>query len=95
MPNDKKAPYLTLARDNRAAIRMKKTQQVGIVCAGLSSNISARESVNLLCDMYPFSSSKMSCANTQVELTACPLCPISILEAVKGFQLSYTFRETR
>lgn len=28
LPNDKKAPYLTQARDNRAAIRMKKTQQV-------------------------------------------------------------------
>jgi len=31
LPNDKKAPYLTMARDNRAAVRMKKTQQV-IVC---------------------------------------------------------------
>jgi len=28
LPNEKKAPYLTQARDNRAAIRMKKTQQV-------------------------------------------------------------------
>lgn len=28
LPNDKKAPYLTQARDNRAAVRMKKTQQV-------------------------------------------------------------------
>ncbi|XP_024945171.1 histone-lysine N-methyltransferase 2C isoform X3 [Cephus cinctus] len=28
LPNEKKAPYLTQARDNRAAIRMKKTQQI-------------------------------------------------------------------
>lgn len=28
LPSEKKAPYLTQARDNRAAIRMKKTQQV-------------------------------------------------------------------
>lgn len=32
LPNDKKAPYLTQARDNRAAIRMKKTQQVISLC---------------------------------------------------------------
>lgn len=28
LPNDKKAPYLSHARDNRAANRSKKTQQV-------------------------------------------------------------------
>lgn len=28
LSNDKKTPYLTQARDNRAASRMKKTQQV-------------------------------------------------------------------
>lgn len=76
LPNDKKAPFLTRARDNRAAIRMKKTQQVGVVSRGLISNTGVRGSVNLLCDMYPFSSSMMSCANTQVKLTACPSCPI-------------------
>jgi len=33
LPTDKKAPYLTQARDNRAAVRMKKTQQVINICA--------------------------------------------------------------
>lgn len=32
LSNEKKAPYLTQARDNRAAIRMKKTQQVNNIC---------------------------------------------------------------
>lgn len=36
-----------------------------------------------LCDTYPFSSSKMSCANTQVKLTACPLCPIPVLTTIE------------
>lgn len=30
LSNEKKAPYLTQARDNRAALRMKKTQQVTV-----------------------------------------------------------------
>lgn len=28
LPNDKRAPYLAQARDNRAAVRIKKTQPV-------------------------------------------------------------------
>jgi hypothetical protein len=31
LPGDKKAPYLQQARDNRAAIRMKKAQQVIVI----------------------------------------------------------------
>lgn len=40
-----------------------------------------------LCESYPLSSLKMSCANTQVKLTACPLCPIPVLTII---EISFT-----
>lgn len=52
LPTEKKNPYLSQARDNRAAIRMKKTQQVINICIYVSHNEKKNADFNYRISFY-------------------------------------------